>query len=81
MKITFNEVFNEVFQKTYVICYKLQNNEKQKFPESVEFVPHSHFFLKREHEVEHEGSTKFAYQKIVNDECCFHINLFPNDKP
>ena len=45
MKITFNEVFNEVFQKTYVICYKLQNNEKQKFPESVGFVPHSHFFF------------------------------------
>ena len=32
MKITFNEVFNEVFQKTYVICYKLQNNEKQNAP-------------------------------------------------
>ena len=45
MKITFNEVFNEVFQKTYVICYKLQNNEKQNASESVEFVPHSHFFF------------------------------------
>ena len=45
MKITFNEVFNEVSLKCVVFCYKLQNNEKQKFPESVGFVPHSHFFF------------------------------------
>ena len=59
MKVTFNEVFNEVFQKTYVICYKLQNNEKQKFPESVEFVPHSHFFKNIINEVFNEVSMNF----------------------
>jgi hypothetical protein len=30
---------------------------KQKFPESVEFVPHSHFFLIKLHEEMHEGES------------------------
>ena len=59
MKITFNEVFNEVSLKCVVFCYKLQNNEKQKFPESMEFVPHSHFFKNILNEVFNEVSTKF----------------------
>ena len=47
------------------MLYLPSNDGEQKFPESVGFVPHSHFFLKKEHEVEHEVSTKFAYQKTV----------------
>ena len=45
--------------------YILSKDGEQKFPESVEFVPHSHFFLKKEHEVEHEGCTKSSFQKSI----------------
>ena len=57
MKITFNEVFNEVSLKCVVFCYKLQNNEKQKFLGVwIRKGPHS-FYFKKLHEGLHEGES------------------------
>jgi len=63
-------LFAYTFRKSLYTATWGTIDKKQKFPESVEFVPHSHFFLKKEHEVEHEGSTKskvHSYAKTKYD--------------
>ena len=49
-------------------------DEKQKFPESVEFVPHSHFFLKNCTKKCTKVARSLKSQKLSNDGW-FFINL------
>ena len=54
-----HEVLHEVFEKVLYSVYYQTRDEKQKFPESVEFVPHSHFFKNIINEVFNELSMNF----------------------